>query len=170
MVSLQDILQAREERVFLQLSLIRENKTPLVSCTMNIPGSEKNSLLIQTCFNEGMGELANKFWPVLHLVLTRTRMTGPEAYFLVLGDTDLMNLKRKLISFEETYAIGRWFDLDLKDSEGLAISRSTVGLKERSCLLCDQSAKECGRSRKHSSEELYDFTKKSLETFIKKAT
>ena len=58
-----------------------------------------------------------------------------------------------MIALEET-KIGRLYDIDVLEKENTKISRKDLGFPERKCLLCDNPACQCGRSRKHSIEEL----------------
>lgn len=168
MATLEQILQGRDDRYALQASLIEEYASPLVSCTMNIPGPTKNSVLIQASFDKAMEVFPQRNQGVLQEVANHTKETGPERYFIVLGGTNLYALKRRLAFFEQVYPIGRWLDLDLKDSDGLAITRKEIGLEQRRCLLCNRSAKECARSERHSLKDLLDKTEKELKLFLTK--
>jgi holo-ACP synthase len=47
----------------------------------------------------------------------------------------------------------RLLDIDVMDKDG-AVSRRELGLDARKCLICDEDAKVCARSQKHSMEEL----------------
>ena len=47
----------------------------------------------------------------------------------------------------------RLLDIDVMDKDG-AVSRGELGLDARKCLICDEDAKVCARSQKHSMEEL----------------
>ena len=169
MITLQEILSAKDLRVETQIFLRKEYGRPLVACTMNIPGPLKNNLVIQRCFDIGIESLSCTFKQQLDLILERRLETGPECYFIVIPQMDLCELKRKLVTFEETFQIGRWLDLDVKDLEGKNISRKDIGVAERSCLLCDRPAKECGRSRRHSVDELYSYTEQALDVFLSEA-
>ena len=169
MVTLQEMLLARDLRVGTQAFLRREYGYPLVACTMNIPGPMKNNLVIQRCFDIGVGNLSCIFKQQLDLILEHRLETGPECYFIVISPIDLRELKRELVRFEETFPIGRWFDLDVKDPEGKSVSRRDVGMEERSCFLCGRPAKECGRSRRHSVDELYSYTEHALVAFLSEA-
>ena len=168
MATLEQILQARDDRYALQTSLIEKYKSPLVTCTMNIPGPTKNSELIQASFDKAMDAFMQRNQGVLQEVENHTKETGPERYFIVLGGTNLYALKRRLAFFEQVYPIGRWLDIDLKDSEGQAITRKEIGLEQRRCLLCNRAAKECARSARHSLEALLAKTEKELMLFLKR--
>ena len=47
----------------------------------------------------------------------------------------------------------RLLDIDVMDKDG-TVSRKELGLDARKCLICDDDAKVCARSQKHSMEEL----------------
>ena len=168
MATLDEILQARDDRFSLQTSLIEKYRSPLVSCTMNIPGPTKNSELIQASFDKAMEVFTLRNQGVLKEVAQQQKETGPERYFIVLGGTNLNALKRRLAFFEQVFPIGRWLDLDLKDTDGVAITRKEIGLEQRRCLLCHRPAKECARSERHSLEDLLALTEKELMLFLKK--
>ncbi len=168
MANLEQILQARDNRLALQTSLLGKYRSPLVSCTMNIPGPTKNSELIQSSFDKAMEAFMQRNQGVLEEVLEQRKETGPERYFIVLGGTNLYALKRRLAFFEQVYPIGRYLDLDLKDSDGLAITRKDIELEPRRCLLCSRPAKECSRSERHSLEDLLAKTEKELMLFLKR--
>ncbi len=168
MATLEQILQGRDDRYALQTSLIEKYQSPLVSCTMNIPGPVKNSELIQASFDKAMDAFIARNQGVLKEVAQQQKETGPERYFIVLGGTNLYALKRRLAFFEQVYPIGRWLDLDLKDSDGIAITRKDIALEQRRCLLCHRPAKECARSERHSLEDLLALTEKELTLFLKR--
>ncbi len=168
MTSLDQILKGRDDRYALQTSLIGKYASPLVSCTMNIPGPTKNSELIQASFDKAMEAFMQRNQGVLAEVANHTEETGPERYFIVLGGTNLYALKRRLAFFEQVYPIGRYLDLDLKNSEGKAITRKDIEIEPRRCLLCSRPAKECARSERHSLEDLLAKTEKELMLFLKR--
>ncbi|MDP4157709.1 MAG: citrate lyase holo-[acyl-carrier protein] synthase, partial [Bacillota bacterium] len=83
---------------------------------------------------------------------TRNSAAGAEAFIIV--DADSLSIKKVTVSIEELNETGRLFDFDVFNTRMEQISRSQIGLNERKCLVCNDSAKVCGRSRKHSTEEL----------------
>jgi len=168
MATLDEILQARDDRYALQTSLIEKYRSPLVTCTMNIPGPHKNSDLIQASFDKAMEAFIERNQGVLEEVARQEKETGPERYFIVLGGTNLYALKRRLAFFEQVFPIGRWLDLDLKDNDGMPITRKDINQEQRTCLLCHRPAKECARSERHSLEDLLAVTEKELMLFLKK--
>lgn len=152
---LNEILNARENRANTQKELIDRFKTTLVSFTLNIPGAEKNSPIFTRVHKEGIylleEELRKQNIKILYKV-TRNSAAGAEAFIIV--DADSLSIKKVTVSIEELNETGRLFDFDVFNTRMEQISRSQIGLNERKCLVCNDSAKVCGRSRKHSTEEL----------------
>ena len=70
------------------------------------------------------------------------------------------------VAIEESSQLGRLFDIDIIDINFEKLSRKSF----RKCLICEEQAQECGRSRKHSVEELQnkveEILKKSLAFFL----
>ncbi|WP_180365925.1 citrate lyase holo-[acyl-carrier protein] synthase, partial [Oenococcus oeni] len=69
------------------------------------------------------------------------------------------NVKKTAVSFEDKNDLGRLFDADvLTNKKGIISSLSRKQLKQngRKCLICQRSAKECARSRRHTIKELQD--------------
>jgi len=168
MATLEQILKGRDDRFAMQTSLIEKYRSPLVSCTMNIPGPTKNSELIQASFDKAMEAFMERNQGVLKEVAQQQKETGPERYFIVLGGTNLNALKRRLAFFEQVFPIGRWLDLDLKDADGVAITRKEIGLEQRRCLLWHRPAKECARRSRHSLEDLLALEEIDLMLFLTK--
>ena len=61
---------------------------------------------------------------------------------------------KRMCRIEESHFLGRIFDIDVYDGEGGQVSRSSLNLAERKCLLCGNDARICARSRVHSADEL----------------
>ena len=151
--SLQEILDAREHRVQKQKELLAQFQKPLLCFTMNIPGPTKWNRNVAIGFYLGCWFLedALKGQRLLHKEIT-TGITGGEAYFVV--DLPAKDLKKIAMDIEEVDPVGRLFDMDVLTPEGAKISRQELGQSPRRCLLCDNEAVICARSRAHSLEEL----------------
>ena len=153
--TLTEILDARERRVQKQQALLSQYGKPLLCFTMNIPGPVKQSRDIAIGFTVGdrlLRNLINRY-PLLHREVSFEN-TGCEGYYVV--DLPADALKRIAISVEDTEPIGRLFDMDVLDTDGRKLSREEMGLPRRKCLLCEQDASVCARSRAHGLEELLD--------------
>ncbi|HMK44184.1 MAG TPA: citrate lyase holo-[acyl-carrier protein] synthase [Dissulfurispiraceae bacterium] len=149
-VTLADILSAREKRAEIQLLLVAEHKAPLVSFTVNMPGPMKLTRESMIIFHEGLNVLVQTLSERRVATVYKEaclRETGPEAFISV--DCTPHILKDMLVTVENTHMLGRLFDFDVISPEGEPLSRSALGYEERKCLLCNQTAHVCTRSRRH---------------------
>ena len=151
-VSLQEILDAREQRVQTQRKLLEVYQKPLICFTMNIPGPEKFNRDVAIGFAVGNWMLRDALTGrCLHREI-HYRQTGCEAFYVV--DMPARDLKELTVSLEETDPIGRLFDMDVLDTDGIGITREQLGIDRRKCLICDNDASVCARSRAHSMDGL----------------
>ena len=153
-VSLEQVLWSREKRVATQKELLEKYPGTLICFMLNIPGPEKVNELFEKVFYEGLEKIQNKLETEkisTEVRLVQENITGYEGYLVVKADG--CQVKKLMIALEET-KIGRLYDIDVLEKENTKISRNDLGFPERKCLLCDNPACQCGRSRKHSIEEL----------------
>lgn len=156
-LTLMDLLNSRENRVFHQKELLDKYDCVLVSMTLNIPGAVKDKPEYRRVLREGMkrmetlidGEKADI--KVLYSEV-RELVTGPEGYICVSAD-DPAVIKKMAVSVEEADMLGRLFDIDVITKNG-GISRSNLGAGPRKCLICDEDAKVCARGRTHEMGQL----------------
>ncbi|MDR3593286.1 citrate lyase holo-[acyl-carrier protein] synthase [Clostridium sp.] len=154
---IEQILNAREKRAEMQKELINIYKNTLISFTLNIPGVEKNNPTFTKIHESGielLEEELNKYNVKLVYKAVQTTADGDEAFLVV--DAGPWFVKRITTSIEGNHRLGRLFDYDVFNNNGEQVSRSGIGLHARRCLLCNNTAKACGRSRKHSINELLD--------------
>lgn len=156
-IALPDMMAARELRVKMQKELLSaDTEETLLSATMNIPGSVKYSEELSQVFQKVMDTIEAAVDDVTPLVnLFREEQTGVEYYLLVPLSRE--ELKRRMVKIEETHVYGRLVDLDVlsMNAEGMqAISREELNLQPRKCFICANDAKICGRSRRHTIEEI----------------
>lgn len=152
-VTLQDILSARENRATKQKELLQKYRKPLICFTMNIAGPVKLDADIAWGFEMGNRwlKLQLKDLPILHQeesLLT----TGCESFYVV--DAPAETLKLRAVQIEDNAPVARLFDMDVIGCDGKKLDRTKFGFPERKCLICQQYAHICGRSRAHSVEEL----------------
>lgn len=161
-ITIQQILQARERRVDRQKVLLAQYKLPLVCFTMNIAGPEKCNALIKRGFALGDKWLQAQLsdLKVLHTEL-HTEPTGYEGYYVV--DTTPAELKRRTVQVEDYAPVARLFDMDVLDIDGSKLERTALGFPGRKCLLCDNPAHACSRSRTHTVAQLQAETKRLLQ-------
>lgn len=151
LVELPQMLEAREYRARRQQELLAQYHLPLVSFTMNIAGPVKNSPSIRRGFRLGremlLGQLARIKVPVQFTEEIDTE-TGCEGFYVV--DMKPCALKEITCELEEHTELGRLFDLDVLDPDGLKLDRPSPRL----CLVCGRPAKACARNRTHTVAEL----------------
>ncbi len=81
--------------------------------------------------------------------------SGYEALFAVISNP--LDLKFKAMEIEQSSFLGRFMDIDILDNSYTIITREDIKAPQRRCFLCQNSAKICARSRKHSIYELLNF-------------
>lgn len=152
--TLQEILDAREQRVRRQAELLQRFPHPLVCFTLNIPGPDKEGTLIEKGFLLGCRLLRRQLssWELLHFE-QRCSAAGWEAFFCVNGPAEA--IKSTAVYLEDKATGGRIFDIDVLTPDGKKLDREAFGLSRRKCLLCDSDASVCGRSRAHTLDALY---------------
>lgn len=165
-ITLAQMLEFREKKAQMQDDLrLRHSGAITVALGMNIPGPKKTDEEIVRAFREGCRELRAVLKPAGLTVedeVVLEEAAGNVAFFCVreLREYDRQQLKlaklvKKLaVDMEEKHPLGRLFDIDVYDTDGAALSRQQLGVAGRRCLICDEDAKVCGRSRTHTVEEL----------------
>lgn len=87
-------------------------------------------------------------------LIERDLETGYEAYLIT--PLPLLEAKRIAVQIEDTHPLGRLFDIDIIDKDGVPVSRDRVGSRPRRCLVCDREARFCMRMRWHTQEEIWE--------------
>lgn len=151
-VTLKELLDSRENRVWHQQELLEKYGGVLVSVTLNIPGPIKDRPQYREVMEWGMMKLLSVFGDRVCYHETRFLKTGIEGY-ICLVDINPHQVKNLAIGVENMEKRGRLLDIDVLTNEG-GVSRSEMGMPPRKCLLCDEDAKACARSQKHSIKEL----------------
>lgn len=156
-VSLIEMLDAREYRYHMQAKLLNLHKeSSLLVVTMNIPGDIKNSDRIKEVFDSSVHAIEHSLKEEIIVFKEFTSdKTGNTAYFVVTMNP--IKLKNIMLQIEKKHPQGRLFDLDVlykEEDDILKVSRSEMNLEARTCFICQKDAKECGRSRAHSNDEM----------------
>lgn len=185
-VDLLTVLDNREWRSRLQDKLKVTNYDKIViSAKLNIPGPIKNNDILQKIFMDGWQTfVAGLECNSQYEMLFAERVTGPEAFITV--DGNLAAVKKTAILFEETYVLGRLFDIDVmaNGQANYQLSREDLGFGPRLCLICGKPAKVCAKEQNHTLDEGYEvinqmyqgatskeliFEKESQETVVNNA-
>ena len=166
-VALEDMLAEREARAATQQRLLAAGGQGLVCLSMNIAGPAKDFSLLRQGFQEGcrLTETALQQASIdFCLMEERQGKCGPCAFYRV--DGELKAVKAALCTVEETPHLGRLLDLDVLTPDGSKLSRQALDRSPRRCLICNGDAAVCGRSRRHSVEELQRETLRRLWTYF----
>lgn len=165
-ITLDQLLASREERASFQKELLKSypGKT-LVCLTVIMPGKVKRNLQSLIVAQAALTALVCAFGDSMLKLEVRDRQTGYEAYL----ETTLSHgeAKRKTCSIEDTHPLGRLFDLDVIDADGVPISRETIGLNPRKCLICDNEARYCMRNHTHTLSELSARIDEMIEDYVR---
>ena len=158
-VDIMQMLDARERRAHTQEQLLEQfNPCVLVSITLNIPGPVKNSEAITTVFASVISELDEALLPFECLHQEDFSLpTGMEFYRVLRADA--LDVKRACTKFEEGHPLGRLLDIDVVEMAGetpTPISRTALGMPPRCCFICNEEAKVCARSRRHTVLEMQE--------------
>lgn len=165
-ITLDQLLASREERASFQKELLKSypGKT-LVCLTVIMPGKVKRNLQSLVVAQAAVTAMVSAFGDTMQKLVLRDSQTGYEAYM----ETTLSNeeAKQKTCSIEDTHPLGRLFDLDVIDTEGVPVSRESIGQSPRKCLLCDNEARYCMRNRTHTLNELSAKIDEMIEAYVR---
>ncbi len=150
-VTLMQMLEAREQRVFTQNALLAQYGLPLVCFTMNIPGPVKDSPLIRRSFRWGLDALLEALGNVAY-ASSWEEVTGCTAFLAV--NRPAQEVKRICVAVEESCPLGRLFDMDVLLPGGEKLNREDYGGGSRDCIVCGAKGRGCASRRIHSVPEL----------------
>lgn len=158
-ITLQEVLDARENRASSQKRLLAQYGKPLLGLTMNIAGPIKRSALGDLLFRETLGELWERVGGAIVHEERLDAATGLEA-ILVCG-LPAEEVKALAVELETARPAGRLLDLDVIGIDGEKLSRETP----RRCLVCGGPAGPCARSRAHGLSAVREATERLLRDF-----
>jgi len=129
-----------------------------------MPGNIKRNLSSIIVSQAALTALLNSFESKVVDVIVRDLKTGFEAFVI----TNISQHEAKIASckIEDTHALGRLFDIDVFDNNGIPIKRETVGATARRCLICDNEARFCMRNRTHTTNELTEKIHSLIESYV----
>lgn len=160
-ISLADLLAAKEQRQQRQNVLRNEHHLPLISITINMPGSVKNTALTRSLCDYAVYELKKSL-----SIIAEQRVclpTGPEA--LLVTTVDAYEAKKQCAFLEGSQSFARLLDLDVITAEGEILSaQASRGL--RTCYVCGQPAVYCMREFRHSQAEIQQAVKVLFQQFL----
>ncbi|AWM81483.1 citrate lyase holo-[acyl-carrier protein] synthase [Gammaproteobacteria bacterium ESL0073] len=165
-VTLDQMLQTRDLRARNQRQWLVTHNMPLISLTLVVPGSIKYSSGAQYLFNTALHHIENTCHTHNFLISAKqdfSTVCGYEALLSV--QADAAQLKAICIELEEKHPLGRLWDIDIICPHKGIISRQTTEFTARPCLVCEEDAHACARSRKHSLLELIQVIEEKINAF-----
>ncbi len=149
---MEEILVAREKRANHILALREQFKDKtIVILKLNVPGNDKNLLKLKFIYRLYHEKMMNEFQEKI-IKTAKVKSLDGDYFFYVINE-DGKKVKAKTVLLEETNAIGKLVDLDVYQDE--KISRTELGYCLRKCLICNQDAHLCVRSKAHSLNEVF---------------
>lgn len=136
----------------------------MICFTLNIPGACKQFPMARAAFDEGLAALRDLFPDGLTMLDRRDEVTGSEVLLRI--DADPETVKRQTVELETLHPLGRLFDFDVYDNMLRPVSRTALGLSERTCLVCTAGAKACARSRSHDPELVHRTVAELLDRYF----
>ncbi len=94
----------------------------------------------------------------------RLFVSGHEVWLTL--DCPAVEAKKTAVLIEDTHLLGRLFDIDVILSDMRPMSRVDVGQSPRKCLLCQNEARICMRSRQHSPEEINEHIESLIREYV----
>ena len=181
-ITLDELLASRDARHAMQQKLMAEHSGKTLVClTVVMPGSVKRnqqSLTVARAAVEAMRKaynISDDLLPETELLtnelkteageclVERDLNTGYEAYLIT--PLPLLEAKRVAVDIEDTHPLGRLFDIDVIDAQGIPVSRDRVGGQPRRCLVCYHEARYCMRMRWHTQEEIWARIKQMTDDY-----
>ena len=165
-VSLEQVLQTKEERAAVQADLRSLYQAAAVSISVNMPGTVKYDRNTQALIEYALSRLQELFAAEGFLMLETRRLhavAGPAAVLAVAEDAAA--IKRLAVQVEQEQPFGRLLDIDVFDAAGRQLSRDAVGLVGRRCFVCNEPAILCIRGRRHEVQEIAAAVAMLLEDF-----
>lgn len=191
MITLNELLASRDARHATQQKLLAEHSGKTLVClTVVMPGSVKRNQQSLTAAHAAVEAMRKAFAvkenkglfpletpenpenlvplenpePLAPTLLELDLETGYEAYLIT--PMPLLEAKRIAVNIEDTHPLGRLFDIDIINADGVPVSRDAIGEKPRRCLVCDHEARYCMRMRWHTQEEIWAKINEMVDSYV----
>ena len=149
------MLEAKEKRYYKIKDLTESYKASVLSFMLNIPGEDKNFEEAVSFHKKYVDKIKNLLEENKIKILFedyQNLVTGME--YLAVLDGDGCVIKKLMMEVEAESLGGRLLDIDIYDKDFSQISRSSLGLPERKCIICGDTARTCIKEERHSLKEL----------------
>ena len=162
-----ELRAVRDQRVLKKWELLTPGgEICLVEFSLNIAGTVKTFPFARAAFREEVRELSDRLsrFSVLKTEVYE-KNTGDCAFFLL--KSQAIQVKKFLVSVEESHPLGRLFNLDVCGPDGISVKRHDLGLLPRTCLVCGEDAHVCAQKKSHSIELIQWQTAKLFHEFFR---
>lgn len=166
-VTLAMSLEAKERRAARQADWLQHYGQTVVSLTLVTPGEIKDSIRYRNSMGVALQTCDQLLWQHHWQVLDRQVLwlpTGPEALWCVAHPA--AEIKAFVMMLEQTHPLGRLWDIDVICPQNGPVGRESLGNAQRRCLLCDEPAHACSRSRRHASERVIASVEKLIDDWF----
>ena len=191
MITLNELLASRDARHATQQKLLAEHSGKTLVClTVVMPGSVKRNQQSLTAAHAAVEAMRKAFGikenkglspletlenpenlvplenpePLAPTLLELDLETGYEAYLIT--PLPLLEAKRIAVTIEDTHPLGRLFDIDVINTDGIPVARNDIGEKPRRCLVCEHEARYCMRMRWHTQEEIWAKINEMVDSYV----
>lgn len=154
-VSLEALLAAKENRAARQADWLRHYHQPIISLTLVTPGAVKDTMRYRNTMGVALQACDQMLWQHGWQTLDRQVLwlpTGAEAMWCVAHPA--AEIKAQCIELEQTHPLGRLWDFDIFCPQNGQVGRHSLDRSTRRCLVCDEPAHNCARSRRHPLDEV----------------
>ena len=162
------MLEAKEKRYYKIKDLTESYKAPVLSFMLNIPGEDKNFEEAVSFHKKYVDKIKNLLEENKIKILFedyQNLVTGME--YLAVLNGDGRHIKKLMMEVEEESMGGRLLDLDIYDKDFSQISRSSLGLPERKCIICGDTARICIKEERHNLKELEERVREIIKETMK---
>lgn len=161
-ITLPQMMDCRERRIYIQNELLQKHRRPVISFCMNIPGPIKTNPQIRAAFLAGKKELLDALQKHGYAVLQQADIAEPTGdEWIAAVDAGANEIKEVTMEIENSHPLGRLFDMDVININNEKLSRPRF----RKCLICDKQAQECARSRSHTVAEMQAAIERMLSEY-----
>lgn len=166
-VSLDALLAAKDSHAARQADWLTHYQQPVISLTLVTPGAVKDSIRYRNSMGVALQACDQLLWQQRWRVLDRQVLwlpTGPEALWCV--EHSATEIKAHCAMLEQTHPLGRLWDLDVICPTLGPVGRKSLGNDMRRCLLCDEPAHACARSRRHPQDQVVSRVEKLIDDWF----
>ncbi|SFM97375.1 holo-ACP synthase [Izhakiella capsodis] len=168
-VSLTEVLDAKDQRAQRQQDWRTRWQSPLLSLTLVTPGPVKDSIRYRNCMGVALQACDQLLWRNGWKVLQREVFwlpTGPEALWCL--DQPAQLIKNAVIELEDQHPLGRLWDIDVVTPQGTMLCRKASGFAPRRCVICDDEAHVCSRSRRHPLAQVVGQIEQTIDDWLRR--